>query len=225
MASGLSREQRRAQLAEEMGEGDGEVNETSEPVVVTPSPIVEPVQTPAPAPPVSLTPDLAALMQALVTGITQANVGTAQVIRDALSNAATMAREPLPEIKTIAGHSVYAHPLGEAHNTKLRCPMFLGIYDEEGKCKPALEIFEDTCTEKERVELNKIEPGLYPGIERNDGTTATWRVVQQQDDNGQPTRLIIAVPQMWLSQAEYQQMPGQPNFLRQLNAARETAAA
>jgi len=216
--SGLSKSQRSAMLSEEIGDGDGEVVEVDEPSRPTtppsPPPIVPPElehkEPPPPAPPT----DVNALIQALVQGI-----------QGGLSNAAAMARDPIPENKTIVGISVYSHPLGEAHNTKLRCPMFLGVYDEEGKVKTALEIFEDTCTENERVELNKVQPGVYPGIERNDGTTAVWRVVQHTDDNGQVKRLVIAVPQMWLSQAEYQQMPGQPNFLRQLNAAMTKAAA
>ena len=217
----MTKEQRRAMLAEQTGDDDGDVPVKEidgdlyepDPPQAPPPPLVPPeVQQQDPPPPQPPT-DVNALIQALVTGI-----------QGGLSNAAAMARDPIPENKTIPGYSVYAHPLGEAHNTKLRCPMFLGIYDEEGKCKPAFEIYEDTCTEKERVALNEVRPGLYPGIERNDGTTATWRVVQQSDDNGVPVRLVIAVPQTWLSQSEYQHMPGQPNYLRQLTGARETGA-
>jgi len=215
---GLPPYARKAILAEEMGDGDGEV--PIEATVVTPPKILEP----AVVPPPPVAPDMAALIQALVTGITQANAGTADAIREALGTAAAMARDPIPENATTPGHSVYAHPLGEAHNTKLRCPMYLGIYDDEGQAKPAFEIYEDTCTEAERVELNKLVPGVYPGIERNDGVTALWRVVEKLDGNGLPTRLIIAVPQTWLSQAEFQQMPGQLKFLRQLNAKHDVAA-
>lgn len=224
MSRGLTPEQRKAMLSEETGDGDGEID-VNEPDP-SPTPIAEPPPPqPTPAPMPAGAPDMQALIAALVTGITQANAGTADAIRDALGNAASMARDPIPENKVIPGHSVYSHPLGEAHNTKLRCPMYLGVYDEEGKAKPAFEIYEGTCTEAERVELNKLVPGVYPGIERNDGTTATWRIVQHTDDNGIATRLIIAVPQMWLSQDQQAQMPGQPNFLRQLNTAKQTAAA
>jgi hypothetical protein len=212
MAAGLSKHQRNAMLSEEIGDGTGEVEEVDEPPTTPtpplPPPTVPPEREQKDPPPPAPPPDVNALIQALVTGI-----------QGGLSNAAAMARDPIPENKTIAGHSVYAHPLGEAHNTKLRCPMFLGIYDEEGKCKPAIEIFEDTSTEIERRALNLVEPGVRPGMERNDGTRATWRVVQHSDDNGQPTRLIIAVPQLWLSQGEYHHMPGMPNLLKQLLVA------
>jgi len=220
----------RAMLQEEMGDGTGEVETPDEPP--TPKepgepkpPISEPPPTQPPPPPISS--DMQALVSALVTGITQAQASSADAIKDALGNAASMAREPIPENKIDPGKSVYSHPDGDAKTprTKLRCPMFLGIYDEHGAAKPAFEIYEDTCTEVERIELNKLRHGVYPGIERNDGVKATWRVVQQMDDNQQPTRLIIAVPQLWLSQEQFMLMPGQLNFLRQLNAQAVVAAA
>ena len=218
---GLPPNVRKSMLDEALREGDGEVIDTPMPVIDTPTGVVAAVAAP------TVTPDMASLIQALVTGITQANAGTAEAIRDALSNAATMAREPIPENKVDPGHSVYSHPDGDqvTPRTALRCPMFLGVYDEEGKSKPAFEIYEDTCTEAERVELNKLVPGAYPGIERNDGDRALWRVVLHSDDNGVPTRLVIAVPQGWLAQDQYQQMPGQLNFLRQLNAQQQQTAA
>jgi hypothetical protein len=217
MSKGLSAEQRKAMLDEETGDGDGEV-EIVEPPDPTPTPSrSDPPPQPAevPPPPTPPPPDVNQLIQALVTGI-----------QGGLSNAASMARTPIPEVEVDSGHSVYSHPDGDLKTprTKLRCKMFLGIYDEHGIAKPAFEIFEDTCTEVERVELKKLVPGVYPGIERNDGVKALWRVVQSNDDNGQPTRLVIAVPQMWLSQEQFQQMPGQLNFLRQLNGTRVTTA-
>ena len=209
-------------LDEEMGDGDGEVELAAlQPAVHPPAP--EPVAPSPPAP--AVTPDMTALIQALVTGITQANAGTADAIRDALGNAAAMARTPIPENAVDPGHSVYSHPDGDqAHpRTTLKCDTFLGIYDDDGVAKPAFEIFEDTCTEDERVLINELKPGVYR-IERNDGITALWRVVQKSDDNGQPTRLIVAVPQQWLSPEQFQQMPGQLNFLKQLVAAQSAVA-
>lgn len=210
-------------LAEAMGNGDGEVedvddpNPTPPPTSPTPStPDSAPPKPPIsePPPPSAPSPDLNAIVAALVTGI-----------QGGLSNAAAMARDPIPENKIDPGFSVYSHPEGDLKHprTKLRCPMFLGIYDEEGKSKPAFEIYEDTCTEEERVELNRLVPGAYPGIRRNDGQRGLWRVVQHLDDNGIATRLIIAVPQQWLAQDQFQQMPGQLDFLHQLNTAKTAA--
>jgi hypothetical protein len=210
---GLPGHVRKAMLDEELGDGDGEVVMDT-PRVEPPAPEVQP---PAPVPAMPM--DVQPLMQAFLTAMTQANVSTAEAIKEALGNATTLARTPIPENPIDPGKSVYSHPDGDlvTPRTPLRCDMFLGLYDDEGVAKPAFEIFEDSCTEAERVELNKLQPGVYAGIERNDGVRGLWRVVQKQDDNGQPTRLIIAVPQQWLSQEQFMQMPGQLQFLRQLN--------
>ena len=159
---GLSSHTVKSMLAEEMGDGDGEVNvhdTTAASATAGPRrPAHRIHHRPPTPPPAAMSVDMQALVTALITGITQGNVEAAKAVRD-----------PIPENKTIAGHSVYSHPDGEAFNTKLRCPMFLGVYDEQGKARAAFEIFEGTCTEADRVELNKLQPGVYPGIERNDG--------------------------------------------------------
>lgn len=223
---GLSAEQRKALVQDQMSDDD-----------------VEPIDLPAQAwpspPPTANVPvaaalpntDAAALIQMLVQALQQSGADTAQAIRDGLASATSMAREPIPENKVAPGFSVYAHPDGDqtTERTKLRCPMFLGIYDETGKATPAFEIFHDTCTEKERVALNQVRAGAFM-VERNDGRSALWRVVEQMDDLGQPVRVVIAVPATWLSKDEQAQMPAQFNkagngFLQQINAAADMAAA
>ena len=64
--------------------------------------------------------------------------------------------------------------------------------------------------------LNALTPGAYM-VERNDGKSAKWRVVQQTDDLGEAIRLVIAIPPTWLSKAEQAQMPSQTQFLKQLS--------
>jgi hypothetical protein len=203
-------------VSEEMGDGDGEVETVPLPAP-TPPPTPPPQPEPAPALAAAASPELAALVQALVSGITQAN-----------SANITAARNPIHETYLNGGYpgkSVYAHPDGDGvqARTKLRCPMYLGVVDDEGHTTPAFEIFEDVTTEDERRSLNALTPGTYPGIRRNDGIRAMWRVVERRDDNGQPTRLVIAVPQTWLNQDQQAQMPSQPDFLAQL-LAQHTAA-
>jgi hypothetical protein len=66
------------------------------------------------------------------------------------------------------------------------------------------------------VLLNALVPGAYM-VERNDGKSAKWRVVQQTDDLGEAIRLVIAIPPTWLSKAEQAQMPSQTQFLKQLS--------
>lgn len=226
--SGLNAEQRKALIQDQMAD------EGAEPIDLPPSsPATEWPKPPSAAPPAPTLggSEAATLIQMLVTALQQSGADTAQAIRDGLASATSMAREPIPENKVAPGYSVYAHPNGDqtTPRTKLRCPMFLGIYNEDGKAVPAFEIFPDTCTENERVALNAVQPGAFH-VERNDGKTALWRVVQQTDDLGQPIRLVIAVPATWLSKDEQAQMPAQFNkagtgFLQQLTAAAETAAA
>lgn len=199
---GLDKSIRVAMLADELSDG-------ADPTDI---PIVTPV-TPTPAPPVAAAPpvasmDTAALIQLLASTLNQSGVTQAQAIKDALADATTMAREPIPENKVAPGVSVYSHPEGDlAHpRTPLRCPMFLGVYDEDGKATPAFEIFQDTSTEAERQLLNRLEPGEIR-VERNDGVSAICRVVEKRDDLGQPLRLVIAVPQTWLHKDQQQAMP------------------
>ena len=85
------------------------------------------------------------------------------------------------------------------------------------------KIYEKTSTEKERVLLNALVPGVYR-IERNDGEFGNCHVVQQTDALGQPIRMVIAVPAIWLSNAEQAQMPRLVQHLAQLTEP-QTAAA
>jgi hypothetical protein len=160
------------------------------------------------------------LIAALVSGITQGSAGTADAIKAALSDAAVLAREPIPENKVATGVSVYSHPLGDKVHprTKLRCPMYLGVYDEKGQTIPAFEIHEDTSTERERVLLNSLRHGSVR-VERNDGMQALCQVSEQRDDLGQPIRVVVAVPQTWLAKDQQAQMPGLVTLLTQLSAA------
>lgn len=196
-----------------------DAHDGAEPVDITPTVTapyaVEPV---AVAP--TVPPDMSALIQMLATALNQNGAQTAEAIKTALSEAAIMAREPIPENKVAPGVSVYSKPKGDLKDprTALRCPMFLGVYDQEGKATAAFEIDQDTSTEVERVFLNQLRPGVV-NITRNDDMTADCRIVQHTDDLGQPIRLVIAVPQTWLAKDQQAQMPGLKNLLTQLTAA------
>jgi hypothetical protein len=163
---------------------------------------------------------MAGLVQMLAAALQQSGAGTADAIKEGLAAQATMSRAPIPETYLSGGYpdqGVYNHKDGGAFNTPLRCPMFLGMFTDKGEIIPAFEVISKNCTERERVLFNALTPGAYP-VERNDGKTAHWRVVQQTDELDQPLRLVVAVPAPWLSKAEQAQMPSQIRFLTQLTS-------
>jgi len=189
-----------------------------------------PAYVPEPTPAASATPmglgaDGAGLIAGLIAALKDNASAQTDAMKDALAQAATMAREQIPENKVSPGFSVYSHPLGDKAKprTQLRCPMFLGVYNEDGKVMPAFEYEPQTLTEKERVLLNELRPGARPGIERNDGQTALWRVAEQADANGQAIRMVIAVPEPWLGKDQFHTMPRLTDALQQLIAAQEAA--
>jgi len=215
---GLTPEQRKALVRDQLAE-DG-----AEPVDLPPAAPVAPVVPVVPA----VGADMTALIQALAAAIGQNNAATTEAFREALAANAKTARTAMPETYLNGGypeHSVYSHPDGDlAHpRTAFRCPMFMGVFTEKGETIPAFEIFQDTCTEAERVAYNALVPGKYL-VERNDGKTAHWRVIEQLDDLGVPLRLVVAVPLTWLKKDEQAQMPTQKSFLRQLTEAATVAA-
>lgn len=202
--------------------------EGSEPRDVAPTPAKQEyvVETPpaAVAPPAP-SADMAALVQMLAAAMQQSGLSTAQAIKDGLADATTMAREPIPENKQDPGKSVYSHPDGDLKRarTKLRCPMYLGVYDEDGKIIPAFEYLEGTTTERERVALNRLTEGAYQ-VERNDAEVGIVRVQEKVDGLGQPMRLVIAAPFTWLQKEGFAQMPSLIRMLDQMLTA-QTAAA
>lgn len=210
---GLDKSIRIAMLKDELSDGAEPTD-----IPITPAPL--PVAEPAPlVPPAVAAMETAALIQMLAAALNQNGLAQATAIKDALASATTMARTPIPENQVDPGISVYSAPGGDQAQprTELRCPMFLGVYDEDGKVIPAFEIFEDTCTEKERVLLNQVKPGTYR-VTRNDEEEADWMVAEKIDGLGQPIRLVIAVPFTWLHKDQFQQMPSQTRFLQQLTA-------
>jgi hypothetical protein len=204
--AGLTREQRAALMADSA--------EGAEPIdLPTPSPKASPVE----PPPVAVQPATAAVPAVDALALVKM---FADAMTQSSRESAMAARNPIPESYLNGGYpgkSVFSHPDGDLLHppTKLRCPMSLSLYTDKGETIPALPIFEDACTEAERIMLNALRPGIYQ-VERNDGRVANWRVIQQDDDLGAPIRLNIAVPAIWLSTEHQAQMPGQPSFLRQL---------
>jgi hypothetical protein len=152
-----------------------------------------------------------------------AGAQNAESIRDAMTAQAQKMRGREDSYTTGVGYpakSVYSHADGdEAHpRTKFRCPMFMGVVDGKGITTPAFEIFQDVCTEAERIAYNALVPGKYR-VQRNDGAEANWHVVEEQDDLGETIRVIVAVPLPWLKKDAQAQMPSQKSFLKQLTEA------
>ena len=215
--AGLTREQRMAMMADS-AEGaepiDLPVDDAKKPAPPPKPPVTEPKVVPPPPEPPPQPPPQSADPMAFIKMLTDAMTASSVV-------AAQAARNPIPETYLQGGYnekSVYSHPDGELVHPKekLKCPMFLGTYNSDsGETKPALEIFEDVCTPDERRMLNLLVPGMFR-VERNDGVSANWKVVMQNDDLGQPIRLVIAMPARWLTKEHQAMNPGQPSFLRQL---------
>ena len=205
--AGTTREERKALMAD-AHEGAEEVEVEQKPKTPAPAPVVESVPPPVAAP----SADMSAMFRMFIDSMVEAN-----------RQSAKEARHPIPESYLDGGFpeiSVFSHPDGDLKHppTQLKCPMFMGVYDEEGKCHPVFPIIERNCKETDRVMLNQLTPGIYR-VERNDGRVSNWRVVIHKDDLDQPIRLVIATPQTWLSKEEQAQMPGQPSFLKQLTTA------
>lgn len=210
---------------------DGMDEDGAEPrdIATTPAPVAyQPEPAPmavAPVAPAAPQMDLAALVQMLAQAMQQSGLSTAQAIKEGLADAATMAREPIPENKQDPGISVYSHPEGDLKRprTKLRCPMYLGYYDEDGKIIPAFEYLEGTTTERERVAMNRLSQGTYT-VTRNDEEVGLVRVHEQTDSLGQPVRLVIAPPFVWLQKETFAQMPSLVRMLDQMLTAQSAAA-
>lgn len=208
---GMSKEQTAAMVKDELAD------EGSEPIDLPPSKPADPAPPAVTSPPpaASATVDVQSLVQMLATAMQQNGASTAQAIKEGLSEASKDARAPILETYSTGGYpeiSVYSHPDGDLVHprTVLRCPMYLGVYDEDGQVKPAFEVFEETSTEQERVVLNALKPGEYR-IERNDGRAGLCRVVERKDDLGQTNRLVIAFPETWLSKDQQAALPALVN--------------
>jgi hypothetical protein len=222
-AQGLGKDVTRAMIADELDE------EGSEPRDIAPTPVTPTYESPPPvhaAPPAAAAPfDMQAFAQILAGALAHGQAATAETIKGALAQATTMARAPIPENQVAPGISVYSHPDGDAAHprTELRCPMYLGVYDEAGTAKAAFEYHADTLMELERVGLNRVAPGTYR-VERNDNVIGVMQAVQHTDSLGQPTRMILAFPESWLATDQFHQLPSLKNVLSQV-LEREPATA
>lgn len=236
---GMSAAERKAMLSDETSDGAEPIDL---PVKPEPSPYAPLVPDVVAAPAAAAPMDMAALVQMLASALGQSGVAQAQAIKDALGSQAALARNPIPETYTAGGYpgkSVFSHPDGDlvTPRTELKCPIYMGVYNGDGKVIPVRDIDGKQCTETERVYMNALVPGIYP-VTRNDGDVANWRVVEYRDDVGELMKIVIAAPQSWLAKNEYHQMPpmvqknrkGQviedgTGFLTQLASAASSAAA
>lgn len=198
---GLDKTIRVAMLKDELGDGS------------EPTEIVTPVT--AAAVPAPVTVAMPFDMQAFAAVLAQAMAAAGVASAGAIGDAAKSARTPMPETFLSGGYpeiSAFGHPEGDLARprTELRCPMFLGYYNEDGDVTPAFVIHDDTSTENERVLLNALAPGEM-WIESNSGEKAICKVVEKRDSLGAITRLVIAVPQPWLSKEKQAAMPALVN--------------
>lgn len=236
--AGLSAAERKALLQDQMAD-DG-----AEPIDLPAAPEPSPYAPLVPEVKAAAAPtDMAALVQMLAAALGQSGAATAQAITEAMGQQAHMARNPIAETYLTGGYpgkSVFSHPDGDlvTPRTELKCPIYMGVYNDEGKVIPVREIDGKQCTEAERVYMNQIAPGRYE-VQRNDGQSAFWRVVESRDDLGELMKITIAVPQQWMARDQFHAMPpmvekhrrtGQVNpdgagFLTQLVSGASSASA
>lgn len=206
----LNREQRRALLKSEL---DGDAAEVVNVDTVDPSPVVE---TPAPvaSPAVALTQDqFAALLAAIGNG--NGNIGS-QIAEAIQAN-----RQPIPENTPDQYHarSVY-HLAGKDEPViPLKSDMWLGVWDhEQGKAIPAYELHSSLLTDAERAALNTLTPGRAE-VTLTDGSTTPARIVAQEDDLGNLSRMVIAFPRSFYGKDSRNTLPPYVQLVGQLTTA------
>lgn len=170
-----------------------------------------------------LSPEVVAVLQSLAAAITQNNQSQSQGMQSILEQfSATMAeqariaREPIPENKVAPNVSAY-NPLGERDHPRpgLKCDMYVGQYDDDGKIDAAYPILEDTSSLHEQVLCNALEQGEAL-VERNDGHIGKVIVQARRDGAGKLNRLIIAFPYGWLAKEFQAQLPSMKKILEQI---------
>lgn len=186
----------------------------------------------APAAP-ALSPDVLALMQTLANALTSNQTTQAEAFQSMMAQmAATMAeqtrlaREPIPENKVAPGVSAF-NPKGDRDFPRpdLKCPVFLGQYDDDGKIEAAYPVLEDTSTVEELTLCNQLEQGDAL-IERNDGEIGKVVIQARRDGSGKLNRLVIAFPYGWMSKEKQAGIPPFKKILRAIVEQQpQTAAA
>ncbi len=209
----LTREQRRAQLQQELDGGEIEVTNVD---AVDPSPAPAAPAPPAPSPAVALTHDqFSQLLSAL--GQQQGGQGIGEAVADAIK----ANRQPMPENPPdqYPAMSIY-HPGGkDVPRVPLTTPTFLGLWDvDTGKAVPAYEYPDAMLTDEERVALNGLTPGTRE-IRCTDGSKLPVRIVAQQDALGAAQRVVIAFPPSAYDKDHRNTLPGPVDLARQWAAA------
>lgn len=198
----LTREQRRAMLAQELDGGEVEVDATATvdapPLAphVPPAPLGAGTATEPPA--VSGSAPLALTIEQLqaIVSAAVASAGGGGDVGAQISRALRDNRQPIPENTDAQYHGrSHYHPAGkEAPRPTLDHPLFLGIWDTtSGKAVARYPIDLAMSTDDEIVALNSIAPGTYQ-VKRNDGATTLARVVDIKDAMDTVIRRVIAFP-------------------------------
>jgi hypothetical protein len=133
---------------------------------------------------------------------------------------------PFPNISAFAPEGL-AHLPGQVL-PPLKCPMFLGVWDaQQNKAVPVYPYIADDyggLSIEERRLLNNLQPGVFT-VERRDEIVGQARVVIEQDADGTPTRLTIAVSKRWLEKDEVRSMPSIKQLAGQLQPKTTEAVA
>lgn len=200
----MTREDRRAKLAQELGD-------------IVPDETPKAPETALPTGNISMT---AADLMAIVTAAVQAAGGGNGDIGSQITRALRDNRQPIPENTDAAYHRMsHNHPGGkDVPRPALTYPTFFGVWDAaNGKAAAFAEIEDDQCRDGEIEALNALRPGLF-NVERNDGGTVMVRVVDAKDAQENVIRRILAFPQQQFEKEHMNTLPTLEKLARQMVA-------
>lgn len=191
---------------------------TSAPAV----PVVAPV---APAAPQT---DVMALARALAAALNANNTQQTQTLEAILQTQMRLAQNPGGRHSNSDAENPRKsafNPEGERANPRpgLKCHMYIGQYDDDGKIDAAYPILEDSCTFEEQLLANQLDQGEAT-IERNDNKKGTAIIQARRDGAGRLNRIIIALPYGWLSKEFQAQLPPLNRMLKEIVAQLQHAA-
>lgn len=191
--------------------------------LVSAAPVAAPVSAPAPQ------TDVMALAQALALALNQNNQQQTDALQQILQTQLRLAQNPGGR----HSNSDQENPRISAFNPKgerefprpgLKCHMYLGQYDDEGKIDAAYPIMEDSCTLEEQELCNQLDQGEAT-VERNDGKTGKAIIQARRDGAGRLNRIIVALPYGWLSKEFQAQLPSLKRMLKEIVSQLQPAAA
>lgn len=191
----MAQRKRNVDLEAEMGADiDLTEEEANDARTLVETPIAKVVETPAPS---HLTMSVSDIQAIVKTAVEAAQSGNA-AIADIVTQGIAQARKPIPEGTDQSNPRISVfNPLGDRDHPRplLKCEMFLGTQDGEGKpIQRTYPFNQDDLTVHEILALNILEPGQHE-IALYDGMTVSLKIVPEYDQATKALRrLVLVVP-------------------------------